>query len=261
MLTPNSSNKTTVLIPRHRTRDSGPDLSFDIPPSLECKSGLARASSAELVLPLLDFYFSLSLSLLATWPVPSHAFSCDVVGPSGVLTQVDLDELIVKYNIPRDLHPQFPSKGFIMSELSDEAIGFFKPSANKGTGFLAKHRARSPVCIDDNRHRSFAIDDPKPLVGSYSQEDVRRLSAHVKLRDIIEGVLVLSGLSRVWKSRTRDPVLRGFDGNVIGIHDFLCLPEWTGTEVQEEPHHDMRPTMQRLPDVLSCRVNYLIIKS
>ncbi|GKE97659.1 hypothetical protein Tco_0021010, partial [Tanacetum coccineum] len=39
----------------------------------------------------------------------------------------------------------------------------------------------------------------------------------------------------------------GADGNVMGIHDFLCLPEWTGAEVQEEPHHDVRPTLQRHP--------------
>ncbi|GJX09268.1 hypothetical protein Tco_0199127 [Tanacetum coccineum] len=78
--------------------------------------------------------------------------------------------------------------------------------------------------------------------------DVHRLSAHViKLRDMPEGVLVLSGLSRVWKNRFCDPVLRGADGNVMGIHDFLCLPEWTGAEVQEEPHLDVRPTLQRLP--------------
>ncbi|GJZ85992.1 hypothetical protein Tco_0657602, partial [Tanacetum coccineum] len=48
------------------------------------------------------------------------------------------------------------------------------------------------------RHPSLAINDLKPPAGSYSQEDVRRLSAHVvKLRDMPEGVLVLSGLSRV----------------------------------------------------------------
>ncbi|GJR43156.1 hypothetical protein Tco_1311259 [Tanacetum coccineum] len=34
---------------------------------------------------------------------------------------------------------------------------------------------------------------------------------------------------------------------VIGIHDFLCLPEWTNAEVQEEPHLDVRPTLQRFP--------------
>ncbi|GJT60501.1 hypothetical protein Tco_1004034 [Tanacetum coccineum] len=33
----------------------------------------------------------------------------------------------------------------------------------------------------------------------------------------------------------------------MGIHDFLCLPEWTGAEVQEEPHLDIRPTLQRFP--------------
>nr|GFC90841.1 hypothetical protein [Tanacetum cinerariifolium] len=45
------------------------------------------------------------------------------------------------------------------------------------------------------------------------------------------GVLVLSGLSRIWKNHFRDPVLRGADGNGTG----------------EEPHLDVWPTLQRLP--------------
>ncbi|GJZ11820.1 hypothetical protein Tco_0546579 [Tanacetum coccineum] len=65
-----------------------------------------------------------------------------------------------------------------------------------------------------------------------------------------EGVLVLSGLSRVWKSRTRDLILKDSNGNVIGIYNFLCLPKWTGSKVQEEPHHHTRPTLQRLPLLL-----------
>ncbi|GJR94491.1 hypothetical protein Tco_0266665, partial [Tanacetum coccineum] len=82
-----------------------------------------------------------------------------------------------------------------------------------------------------SRHPDAAIDDPRPSGGSFNMVDVRRLSAHViKLRDIPEGVLVLSRLSHVWKSRVCDLVLRGADGNVMGIHDFLCLPEWTGAE-------------------------------
>ncbi|GJY47499.1 hypothetical protein Tco_0436562 [Tanacetum coccineum] len=98
------------------------------------------------------------------------------------------------------------------------------------------------------RHPNAAIDDPRPDAGSFNMADVRCLSAHViKLRDMPEGVLVLSGLSRVWKSRVCDPMLQGVDGNVMGIHDFLCLPEWTGAEVQEEPYSDVRPTLQRLP--------------
>ncbi|GKE76878.1 hypothetical protein Tco_1542998 [Tanacetum coccineum] len=52
--------------------------------------------------------------------------------------------------------------------------------------------------------------------------DLHRLSAYViKLGDMPEGFM--------------------------GIHDFLRLPEWTGSEVQEEPHHDIRLTLQRLP--------------
>ncbi|GJS26692.1 hypothetical protein Tco_0487312 [Tanacetum coccineum] len=150
----------------------------------------------------------------------------------------------------------------------------FQTLCKQGDWFsFAKRRALSPVCIDDNRscrkhwksgfffidrraildamvwrHPNAAIDDPRLAAGSFNMADVRRLSAHViKLRDMPEGVLVLSGLSRVWKSHVCDPVLRGADGNVMGIHDFLCLPEWTGAEVQEEPHLDVRPTLQRLP--------------
>ncbi|GKA46226.1 hypothetical protein Tco_0739109 [Tanacetum coccineum] len=62
------------------------------------------------------------------------------------------------------------------------------------------------------RHTNTAIDDPSPDDGSFNMADVRRLSAHViKLRDIPEGM------------------------------------EMTGVEVQEEPHLDVRSTLQRLP--------------
>ncbi|GJS39342.1 ribonuclease H-like domain-containing protein [Tanacetum coccineum] len=90
-------------------------------------------------------------------------------------------------------------------------------------------------------------DDPMPATSSFSMANVRRLSAHVvKLRDMPEGVMVLSGLSRVWKSCVCDPVLRGVNGNVMGIHYFLCLPEWTGDEVQEEPILMLDPTPEDL---------------
>nr|GEY46719.1 hypothetical protein [Tanacetum cinerariifolium] len=97
------------------------------------------------------------------------------------------------------------------------------------------------------RHPSAAIDDPRPAAGSFSVVDVHRLSAHViKLRDIPEGVLVLFGLSRVWKSRVFDSVFQGADTNVMGIYYFLYLLKWTGAEVQEEPHLDVRPALNRL---------------
>ncbi|GJR64786.1 hypothetical protein Tco_0010851 [Tanacetum coccineum] len=71
------------------------------------------------------------------------------------------------------------------------------------------------------RHLNTAIDDPRPAASSFNMAGVQRLSAQViKLRDMLED---------------------------MGIHDFLCLLEWTGAEVQEEPHLDVRPTLQRLP--------------
>ncbi|GKA52894.1 hypothetical protein Tco_0746209 [Tanacetum coccineum] len=222
------------------------------------------------------------------------------------LIQDDLNDLSIRYKIPRDLHPRLPFEEFVMSELSDDAIGIyhqmfdfsgiripfslfllalikhyrtyfsqlgplglnkvftfevlcrslqieltvtlfrvFQMLCKQGDWFsFAKPHAPSLIRIDDNPS---SIDGPRHVAGSFSMADVRRLSTHViKLRDMPEGVLVLYGLSRVWKSRVCDPVLQGADRNVIGIHDFLCLPKWTGAEVQEEPHLDIRPTLQML---------------
>nr|GEU70804.1 hypothetical protein [Tanacetum cinerariifolium] len=70
------------------------------------------------------------------------------------------------------------------------------------------------VCTADVanlRHPDSVVTDMKPLAGSYSQVDVRRLSDFVeKLRDMPEGVS-------------------------------------TGSEVHEKVHHDVRPTLQRHP--------------
>ncbi|GKE98642.1 hypothetical protein Tco_0021993, partial [Tanacetum coccineum] len=123
----------------------------------------------------------------------------------------------------------------------------FQTLCKQGDWFsFAKRCAPSPVCIDDNRscmkhwksgfffidrraimdsmvwrHPNAAIDVLRPAAGSFSMDDVRRLSPHViMLRDMPEGVLVLSGLSHVWKSRVCD---------------------------LEEPHLDVGPTLQRLP--------------
>ncbi|GKB01413.1 hypothetical protein Tco_0829457, partial [Tanacetum coccineum] len=81
------------------------------------------------------------------------------------------------------------------------------------SGFFLIDRRAIPDSMDW-RHPSVAIDDPQPAAGSFNMAGVRYLSAHIiKLREIPDRVLVLSGLSRIWKSRVCDPVLRGADGN------------------------------------------------
>ncbi|GJQ89126.1 hypothetical protein Tco_0000265 [Tanacetum coccineum] len=118
------------------------------------------------------------------------------------LTQDDLNDLIIKYKISYDLHPQLPSEEFVMSELLDDVI----------------------VCINDNRSCIKHWKSGFFLIARLAILDSM-------LRDMPEGVLVLFGLSHVWKSHVCDPVLRGADGN--------------GTE--EEPHLDVRLTLQMLP--------------
>ncbi|GKB69326.1 hypothetical protein Tco_0930738, partial [Tanacetum coccineum] len=66
------------------------------------------------------------------------------------------------------------------------------------------------------RHPNASINDPRSVVGSFNVADVRRLSAHViKLMYMPDGVLVLSGLSLVWKNYFCDPVLQCADRNVM----------------------------------------------
>nr|GEV44293.1 hypothetical protein [Tanacetum cinerariifolium] len=188
------------------------------------------------------------------------------------LTLDDLNDLIVKYKIPRDLCPRLPLDDFVMFELSDDAIGIyhrmfdfsgvqipfssfllalikhyrvyfsqlsplglnkvitfkvlcwslqieptvtlfrvFHTLCKQGDWFsFVKIRAPSLLNILDTmvwRHLDAAIDDQRPVAGSFNMADVCCRSTHlVKLRDMPEGVLVLFGLSRVWKSRICDPL-------------------------------------------------------
>nr|GEZ17625.1 hypothetical protein [Tanacetum cinerariifolium] len=92
------------------------------------------------------------------------------------LTQDDLNDLIVKYKIPHDLHPRLSSEDFLMPELPDDAIGIYhrmfeffgvripiysfllalikhyKTLCKQDDWFsFSKRCAPSSVCIDNNR--------------------------------------------------------------------------------------------------------------
>lgn len=138
---------------------------------------------------------------------------------------------------------------------------------------FSKRRVPAPVCMEDTKtglkdwkHKFFLIDrraipeympwrhpdscvaDDVPTSG-FSQDDVNLLKANIiRLRDIPEGVLVLSGLSRVWLNPVCDPVLRRHDDTDMSIHDFLLMPSWDGTEVREEPHGLDTSLIQRVVD-------------
>ncbi|GJZ93923.1 hypothetical protein Tco_0666126 [Tanacetum coccineum] len=321
-------SRSEALGPRNSGGYSGPNSSFDKSASPERLFSSARVSLAEASLSQIypldvpretiphhapqSSICQASLSVLdlnvpfSFLPTFSIMAKKDIDLYHSRLTPDDLNDLIIKYKIPRDLHPRLPSEYFVMSELPNNAIGIYhqmfdfsgvripfssfllalvkhyrvyfsqlgplglnkvitfevmcrslqiEPTVTlfrvlqtlckQGDWFsFAKCRAPSPVCIDDNhscmkhwksgfflidwraildamvwRHPNAAIDDPRPAAGSFNLADVY----------------------------VCDLVLRGADRNVMGIHDFLILPEWTGAEVQEEPHSVVRPTLQSLP--------------
>ncbi|GJV67648.1 hypothetical protein Tco_1483157 [Tanacetum coccineum] len=97
------------------------------------------------------------------------------------------------------------------------------------------------------RHPDSCITDKVPT--GFNQNHVDRLKAHiVKLCDIPEGVLVRSGLSRVWRNLMCDPVLRRSNNTVMSIHDFLCMPSLEKATVREEPHELGTSILGRVAD-------------
>nr|GEW35974.1 hypothetical protein [Tanacetum cinerariifolium] len=50
---------------------------------------------------------------------------------TGHIPHTDLNDLIVKYNISRDLNTSLPPSGLVMSELLDDAIGIYNRSYNQ----------------------------------------------------------------------------------------------------------------------------------
>ncbi|GJW77211.1 hypothetical protein Tco_0138893 [Tanacetum coccineum] len=196
----------------------------------------------------------------------------------------ELKTLIATYDIPLELRPRLPDSNFRMSILSvgDTAIGIeltvtlfwvFQTLSKQGDWFsFAKRRGSTPVCMEVTksglkqwkekfflidrraipfhmpwRHPDSCITDKVPT--SFNQDHVDRLKAHiVKLRDIPEGVLVRSGLSRVWRNPMCDPVLRRSDNTVMSIHDFLCMPSLEKATVREEPHELGTSILGRVAD-------------
>ncbi|GJX64397.1 hypothetical protein Tco_0298740 [Tanacetum coccineum] len=136
-------------------------MSFDTSASPEHVSGLCRASLAKVI-----SYVSPSVAPDETIPhyVPQSSI--------GKLIQADLNELIIKYNIPCDLHPRLPPSNLVMSDLPNDVIGIYhrifdfssiripfstfllvlQTLCKQGHQFsFAKRRASDPICIDDNK--------------------------------------------------------------------------------------------------------------
>ncbi|GJU46543.1 hypothetical protein Tco_1203809 [Tanacetum coccineum] len=97
------------------------------------------------------------------------------------------------------------------------------------------------------RHPDSCITYKVPT--SFNQNHVDRLKDHImKLRDIQEGVLVQSGLSRVWRNPMCDLVLRRSNNTGKGIYDFLCMPSLDKATVREEPHEIDTSILGRVAD-------------
>ncbi|GJU49734.1 hypothetical protein Tco_1219289 [Tanacetum coccineum] len=219
LITPDLICPSTYQLLLNSGGDSGPDLSFDKSASSERLFSSTRVSLAEAAKPDLSFGCSEG----------DYTSSCP---PSlGPLLSVRSSRVITFEVLCRSLQ----------IEPTVTLFRVFQTLCKQGDWFhFAKRRAPSPVCIDDNRScmkhwkSGFCFIDRRAILDAMVW---RHLDAAID--NPRHACLVLL----IWLMCT---VAWGADGNVMGIHDFLCLPEWTGVEVQEEPYLDVRPTLQRL---------------
>ncbi|GKA45611.1 hypothetical protein Tco_0738407 [Tanacetum coccineum] len=141
------------------------------------------------------------------------------------LKDTELKTLIANYDIPLDLRPRLPDPIFRMINL---------PARDTAISIYSRIFDSSGVRIPFS---SFLLAVLKYFKVHISQLFPLGLSKVItfELRDIPEGVLVHSGLSRVWRNLMCDPVLRRFDNTVMSIHDFLCMPSLHKATIREEP--------------------------
>ncbi|GJR24716.1 hypothetical protein Tco_0973243 [Tanacetum coccineum] len=170
------------------------------------------------------------------------------------LTQDDINDLVIKYKIPCDLHPRLPLEEFVMSELPDDAIGIY----HRMFDFSGVRIPFSLFLLALIKHYKVHFSQLGPLcLNKVITFEVLCRSLQIEPTVTLFRVFQTLCKQGEWfsfakhrapsLSRVCDSVLWGADGNVMGIYDFLCLPEWTGAKVQEEPYLNVRPTLQRLP--------------
>ncbi|GJS49609.1 hypothetical protein Tco_0599730 [Tanacetum coccineum] len=97
------------------------------------------------------------------------------------------------------------------------------------------------------RHPDSCVTDE--VLTDFNQYHIDKIKAHImRLHDILEGVLVWSEVSKVWRKPTCDPVLRCFDNTVISIYDFFYMLSLDGTVIKEEPHRLDTSILDRVAD-------------
>ncbi|GJR75641.1 hypothetical protein Tco_0088006 [Tanacetum coccineum] len=166
------------------------------------------------------------------------------------LKNTELEALVATYDIPLDLRPRLPDPNFRMINLpvGDTTIGIYSRIFDSSGVRIPFSSFLLAVLKYFKVHISQLVPLDK-VPTSFNQDHVDRLKAHiVKLRDIPEGVLVRSGLSRVWRNPMCDLVLRRSDNTVMSIHDFLCIPSLDKATVREEPHELGTSILGRVAD-------------
>ncbi|GJS49607.1 hypothetical protein Tco_0599728 [Tanacetum coccineum] len=124
------------------------------------------------------------------------------------------------------------------------------PLSVKGHVADKLYQERAPqlcLLVNPNWHPDSCVTDE--VLTDFNQYHIDKIKAHImRLHDILEGVLVWSEVSKVWRKPTCDPVLRCFDNTVISIYDFFCMLSLDGTVIKEEPHRLDTSILDRVAD-------------
>ncbi|GKD50287.1 hypothetical protein Tco_1279263 [Tanacetum coccineum] len=150
---------------------------------------------------------SVEVAVVPKFDIPNH---------QSKLSPKDVKSLAKKYNIPLDLHPCVPSKGWTMDNLPEEVIGW------KDKRFFIDMRVIPDAMAW--RHHDSDVNDTFPD-NDFSLLDVRALAEKViDLRPMHPGLLFVVGLATTWDFPRFYPIFKDTGGNVITMSEYLRFP-------------------------------------
>nr|GEU58448.1 hypothetical protein [Tanacetum cinerariifolium] len=198
------------------------------------------------------------------------------------LNETHFKWLVKCYVILEDLHPRIVPAGMTMDRLLNDAIGLYVHHFLRGglwgdwfsfqsmTGKNCKPCLKdAPTSLKKWKHKFFLVDwraapiamacrhhdssvaNPFPKPSEYNKRDVANLrEIAIPLHKPYNNILYAVGLSLVWKEAGHVPILKGTNGKVLTMAEFLRIPNLYGCKVVVEV---LLPPDAALETEVACR--------
>ncbi|GJW24932.1 hypothetical protein Tco_0038743 [Tanacetum coccineum] len=154
------------------------------------------------------------------------------------LTLEELKEVIIEYCIPKDLHPRLPPPNLTINKLPSKYIRIYveqleslniNPTISLFRVFYKLCKQGYKLCKQGHWF-SFEIKIDGRSRKCFKEADAARLAEiHVPLHPPPRHLLYVCGLTTAHRHPELSYTIKGPDGTVLSMDNFLQLPVWTRT--------------------------------